>query len=378
MIIGIKDSLKLTGIMIVSGCAVFVCTLFLNYSLDLAAVEEMVSEGPVRIFYEAQKMTCKVVCGVTGGCLLATSVVLLCFYSKHYIDTHRKELGILKALGYSNLKIARGFWSFGLSVLLGTAAGFLGGTCMMPVFYGEQLKENLLPEITVRFHPSLLFFLVLLPGMAFAALAVLYAWAKLRTPVQALLRGKPEEGKRYKDSKTDLPFLQELRKGTVRQRKTLVFFIGFAAFCYSAMLQMSASMDELASAMMGYMMLFIGVILACVTLILAVTTVINANTKTIAMLRAFGYSRKECGKAILSGYRPFAWLGFAIGTGYQYGLLKAMVTLVFRDVEGVPDFYFDKQSFAVALVSFAFLYELAMYCYARRILRISVKQIMLE
>ena len=157
MIIGIKDSLKLTGIMIVSGCAVFVCTLFLNYSLDLAAVEEMVSEGPVRIFYEAQKMTCKVVCGVTGGCLLATSVVLLCFYSKHYIDTHRKELGILKALGYSNLKIARGFWSFGLSVLLGTAAGFLGGTCMMPVFYGEQLKENLLPEITVRFHPSLLF-----------------------------------------------------------------------------------------------------------------------------------------------------------------------------------------------------------------------------
>lgn len=378
MIIGIKDSLKLTGIMIVSGCAVFVCTLFLNYSLDLAAVEEMVSEGPVRIFYEAQKMTCKVVCGVTGGCLLATSVVLLCFYSKHYIDTHRKELGILKALGYSNLKIARGFWSFGLSVLLGTAAGFLGGTCMMPVFYGEQLKENLLPEITVRFHPSLLFFLVLLPGMAFAALAVLYAWAKLRTPVQTLLRGKPEEGKRYKDSKTDLPFLQELRKGTVRQRKTLVFFIGFAAFCYSAMLQMSASMDELASAMMGYMMLFIGVILACVTLILAVTTVINANTKTIAMLRAFGYSRKECGKAILSGYRPFAWLGFAIGTGYQYGLLKAMVTLVFRDVEGVPDFYFDKQSFAVALVSFAFLYELAMYCYARRILRISVKQIMLE
>lgn len=378
MIVGIKDSLKLIGIMIVSGCAVFVCTLFLNYSLDLAAVEDLISEGPVQIFYEAQKMTCKVVCGVTGGCLLATSVVLLCFYSKHYIDTHRKELGILKALGYSDLKIARGFGVFGLSVLIGTAAGFLGGVCMMPAFYGDQAEESLLPEITVRFHPSLLFFLVLLPGMLFAVLAVLYAWMKLRTPVQTLLRGKPEEGKKYRDTKTDLPFLRELRKGTVRQRKTLVFFIGFAAFCYSAMLQMSASMDELASAMMGFMMLLIGVILACVTLFLAVTTVINANTKTIAMLRVFGYSAKECSKAILGGYRLFAWLGFALGTGYQYGLLKAMVTVVFRDVEGVPEFYFDKQSFLIALISFALLYELAMYCYARRISQVSVKQIMLE
>lgn len=52
------------------------------------------------IFYNAQVSTAKVVCLVSGGCLLITSVVMLIFYSKHYIDSHKKELGILKALGY--------------------------------------------------------------------------------------------------------------------------------------------------------------------------------------------------------------------------------------------------------------------------------------
>lgn len=378
MVVGIKDSFKLIGVMIVSCCAVLVCTLFLNYSLDLAAVEDLIVEGQARIFYEAQKMTCQVVCGVTGGCLLITSVILLCFYSKHYIDTHRKELGILKALGYSNLEIARGFGIFGLSVLFGTAAGFLGAVCLMPAFYGTQLEGSLLPEMKAQFHPSLLVLLVLLPGVLFSVLAVLYAWFKLRTPVQTLLRGKIEEGKKYKNTKKELPFLQELRRGTVRQRKVLIFFIAFAAFCYSAMVQMSVRMEEFASAMMAVMMLLIGLTLACVSLLLAVTTVIHANTKTIAMLRVFGYSATECSKAILGGYRLYAWLGFGLGTGYQFGLLKIMVTVVFRDLEGIPDFYFDIPNFFMALVSFGLLYELAMYGYARRISKISIKQVMLE
>ena len=57
------------------------------------------------VFYNAQVSTAKVVCLVSGGCLLITSVVMLMFYIKHYIDTHKKELGILKALGYSNEKV---------------------------------------------------------------------------------------------------------------------------------------------------------------------------------------------------------------------------------------------------------------------------------
>ena len=35
MVIGFKDIFKLLGISIVACCAVFVCTLFLNYNFDL-------------------------------------------------------------------------------------------------------------------------------------------------------------------------------------------------------------------------------------------------------------------------------------------------------------------------------------------------------
>ena len=105
MLIGIKNASRLIGISIISFCAVLVCTMFLNFYLDLRSIESEITSESSMIFYNAQVSTAKVVCLVSGGCLLITSVVMLIFYSKHYIDSHKKELGILKALGYSNLKI---------------------------------------------------------------------------------------------------------------------------------------------------------------------------------------------------------------------------------------------------------------------------------
>ncbi len=181
-----------------------------------------------------------------------------------------------------------------------------------------------------------------------------------------------------KEVPSDLPFLNELQKNTLRQKKTLVFFIIFASFCFSAMTQMSFSMDELASELMGIMIMLIGIILACTTLFLAITTVIRGNIKTIAMMKIFGYSKKECSKAILGGYRPMAYIGFVLGTIYQYMLLKIMVTFVFRNMENIPDYKFDFSMMCVCLIFFIILYELVLYCYSNKIKNISIKEIMLE
>ena len=56
------------------------------------------------------------------------------------------------------------------------------------------------------------------------------------------------------------------------------------------MTQMSFSMKDLASEMMGAMVLMIGIVLASTTLFIAITTVIKGNIKTIAIMRVFGYS----------------------------------------------------------------------------------------
>ena len=381
MVIGIKDTAKLIGISIISCCAVFVCTLFLNYSMDIVSIKDEITSDSVMMFYNAQLSTSKVVCAVTGGCLLATSIIMLIFYMKHYIDTHKKELGILKALGYTNLQIAKHFWVFGISVFIGTAIGFTTAFLMMPSFYRVQNEDKILPQYSVHFHPVLALCLVVLPTMIFSLLAILYAYLKLKKPVLDLIKDRLQttsKVKRLKDRTREGSFLEELRMNTLRSRKTLVFFIVFASFCYSAMTQMSFSMNELASTMMAVMILVIGMILACTTLFLAITTVINGSTKTIAIMRVFGYKQKECCKAILGGYRPVAYIGFAIGSIYQYALLKIMVSFVFKDIDNVPEYNFDFQAMIISLVSFVILYEIVMYCYTEKIKKISIKEIMLE
>lgn len=378
MIISLKDIFKMIGILIVSFCAVFVCTLFINYYMDLTAIETVITGEMAKIMYEAQRSTAKMVVALSGGCLFLTSVVLLCFYIGHYVDTHKKQLGILKALGYSRFAVAKGFAVFGLCVMAGTAAGYLGAHMLMPKFYEVQNADGYFPDFKAAFHPALLIMLIGLPTIFFALLSIFYSYHRLHTGALALMREatpvKVVKGKK----ETDMPFLMELRKSSVRQRKSLVFFITFAVFCFSAMMQMSFSMDELASVMMSVMIMSIGIVLACVTLLIATTSVMKANAKTITMLKVFGYEARECAGAVLGGYRPWAYIGFAAGTVYQYVLLKIAVEVIFADMEGMPEYGFDFPAMLGTLAAFVLLYEGIMRVYAKQMEQLSVKEIMLD
>lgn len=376
MVIRLKDTVKLFGITIIACCAVFVCTLFLSYNIDLAAIKDEITTEAGAAMYNAQVLMGKVVAGVSGGCLIATSVVMLLFYVKNYITAHGKELGILKALGYPDINIAKRFWIFGLSVFVGCVVGFVIGYLYLPKFYQKQTPnlQAVIPELKVKFHPSLAFALVCAPTIAFAAISVLFAYLKLKSPVLDLLREKRNvKVKIGKDGKDAVPFLKDLRSVTLRSRKSLVFFVAF-----SAMVQMSFSMNELASETFAVMVLSIGLILAFVTLFLSLSSVVRGNAKTIAMMRVFGYDEATCSRYVLGAYRPFAYIGFAIGTAYQYGLLRIMVSVVFADVGNVPEYDFDIKAFILTLVIFALVYELVTYLYSRSLKKLSIKSVMSE
>ncbi len=379
MVIGIKDLAKLAAITIVSCCAVFVCSLFLNYNIDIAGIKDEIVTPQGMVMYDAQVATGKVVAGVSGGCLVVTTVIMLIFYVKNYIDTHKKELGILKALGYSKLSVAKHFWVFGISVFIGAGLGYIGALIYMPDFYEVQNAEGLFPQMSPQFHLALAFCLLILPTVFFMLLAVLYAYFKMKSPAVSLL--KEVQKVRTKISRNEgkeLPFLSDVRKNTLKSRKILVFFVGFSAFCFSSMTQMSMAMDDLASENFSWIMISIGLILAFMTLLMSLTSVIKANTKTIAMMKVFGYSQKECSSSILGGYRPVSYIGFAIGTAYQYFLLRIMVDVVFTDFENMPEYSFDYAALAISFAAFVIAYEFIIYCYARKIGRQSVKSIMLE
>ncbi len=382
MIIRPKDTIKLVGVLVMCACAVLVCTLFLNFSIDLAKIKGQITGPENLLIYDLIVSSGQMVSAVTGGALALTTLVMLVFYIKHYIDTHKPEFGILKALGHSNWKIARGFWVFGLSVFVGAAIGFALAFAFMPVFYQVQLEDTMFPELPLQFNPKLVLYLILLPALVFAALAILYSYRKLKRPPLELIRGKAKvKTRKSKPGKhKDRPFLRDLMFDTLRSRKSLVFFVWLSAFVYAATVVMSFSISVVGGAnMMAVMMAVIGVILAVTTIFLAVSTVISANAKSIAMLRVFGYSERECAGAILSGYRPVTYVGFLIGTAYQHGLMLLMMELYFgNDALALPDYEFNVKAFCIAGISFVVLYEVFMFFYAKRIKRIPLKEVMAE
>lgn len=378
MIVSFKDAFKLVGVIIVSFCAVFVCTFFLNFYLDAKSLESFISDPQTQILFDAQMATARFTCGISGGFLALIAVVMTIFYIKLYIDKHSSDLGVLKAMGYSELAISLRFAVFGLSVLAGTALGFAGGFAIMPTVY-DGLAIQGLPEIEITFHAWLLIVLVFLPAVVFAAISVLYAYIALRRPAYELMRGSERKIKLSKlNAEKERSFLKETCIKTVFGKKSLAFFVTFACFCFSAMVQMSASMEALTEATMGWIIFVIGVVLAVTSMMMAVTSLVGGNTKNIAMMKVFGYSGKQCALTILGGYHLYALIGFAAGTLYQYGLLCLMVNVVFRDVGEVPEYSFNVKVLFLTLAAFIVLYEALMLFYSSRISKISVKEVMLE
>lgn len=250
----------------------------------------------------------------------------------------------------------------------------------MPTFYKIQNANGLFPSLHVHFNVRLASALVLIPTIIFMSIAILYAYFKMRKPTIELLKEKHD--KKVKISKKepkkvkDVPFLRELAFSTLKSKKSLLFFVLFSAFCFSAMVQMSFAMKQIASEAFFVMILTIGLVLAFVTLIMSLSSVAKGNAKTIAMMSVMGYKRSTSSLVILGVYRPLTYIGFIIGTVYQYLLLKLMLGL-FNDIE-MPEYKFDFKALAITLAVFIVAYELVMYLYTLKIKRVPVKSVMVD
>ena len=80
---------------------------------------------------------------------------------------------------------------------------------------------------------------------------------------------------------------------------------------------------------------------------------------------------------MFGGYRLYALIGFAVGTLYQWGLLKGMVDLLFRSAYGI-EYHFSVPVFFIVLAVFIACYEGFVLFMSRRLDRVSVKAIMAE
>lgn len=379
MIISIRDSLKLIGVVLICACAAFVCYLFLTYMAELRSIADEVPEGAAQIIYDAQLATSKVVISVTGGCLVSTAIVVLCFYVNQYVSSHAKELGVLKALGWTRGEISRGFAVFGLSAFVGGLAGCIMAALEMPAFMETMNEDGLLPDVHPGIHPELFVYIAVLPGIVFASFAVLYAARRLRMPAVALLRGLPATPRTTrKHENKDASFLVSVRKSILRTSRPLVFFVFIGAFCFSCMMQMSSSMTDLASELMAVIMLVIGIVLALTCLLLSVSSAVQRSMPAAAIMHASGYSTAECRRALLDGFRPAAYAGFAVGTIYQYVLLRLVIDIFYADYPGMPEYTFDAPLMWICFGLFVVLYEGGLRFVSKRLTRVQIRELASE
>lgn len=378
MIISAKSALKLIGVAIVCFCAVFVCTFFLNFYLDVLPLRDEVAE-PMLPLYDAQLATAQMCCSVTGGVLALIAGIMVVFYVTLYIGEHSKELGTLKALGYSATRLSRSFAAFGLSAFIGCALGYGLGHAIMPSVYESLTIDGL--TVSIHYHVSLLFALVIAPPILLGIVAYVCAYVRLKKPALEILKNKRKELKakvNAKPIKNKNSFLKEISIKTVSANKLLTFFVAFSCFCFSAMVQMGASMEELVNGAMGWMILAIGLVLAITSAFMALTSLVKNSAQSIAMMKTFGYSLSKCVTSVFIGFIPFAVVGFVVGTAYQYGLLYLMINLIFKDVGEVPDYTFNVGAMFITLAAFVVCYTAITAFYVAKINKVSVKEIMLE
>ena len=378
----IKDLYRLVVVSVISFCAVFVTNLFLNFYLDISLLDQTNWLPEIQAAYDAQVAISWLIASISGAVLSLTSMLLLFFYIRQFIDQHKPELGILKAMGYKNWEITRKFWIFSLPVGLGTGAGYLSSFAMMPHFYQLRNQSGVLPEITIMQHWSLFLFLVVLPTLAFTALAVLCASYYLRLPALDLLKRasssqKSPKRKATKKIRKDRPFLKDFSASLLWSRKLLIFFVIFGSMCFSAMIQLSFGMKELTDETIQIMMMSIGTVLSVAILYLSLGVLLQENQETLAIMKVFGYSRNECHKSLFAPYRFLAFLGFVLGTGYQYGIMQLLLRLMEKSIAQKVEYDFDFGVCLITLLIFTLVYESFIYVSSRKIDQLTIKQVML-
>ena len=378
----IKDLYRLVVVSVISFCAVFVSNLFLNFYLDISLLDQTNWLPEIQAAYDAQVAISWLIASVSGAVLSLTSMLLLFFYIRQFIDQHKPELGILKAMGYKNWEISRKFWIFSLPVGLGTGVGYLSSFAMMPHFYQLRNQSGVLPEITIMQHWSLFLFLVVLPTLAFTALAVLCASYYLRLPALDLLKRvsssqKSPKRKATKKIRKDRPFLKDFSASLLWSRKLLIFFVIFGSMCFSAMIQLSFGMKELTDETIQIMMMSIGTVLSVAILYLSLGVLLQENQETLAIMKVFGYSKNECRKSLFAPYRFLAFLGFVLGTGYQYGIMQLLLRLMEKSIAQKVEYDFDFGVCLITLLIFTLVYESFIYVSSRKIDQLTIKQVML-
>lgn len=372
-----KDVFKHIAIIVLAFCAAFMCTNFTNYMFDLNHAKYLFTTPELQaIYYEKMTMS-KTITACAGGMLGGVTLIVLTYSISRFIQDNSATIGVLKALGYSEWRCALNFSKFCIAVFVSATLAYLMSYFLYPLFYDPI--GNI--ELSFGFHFRTVCFVIILPTLFFIFASVLYARFILRkAPLELINSTKNIKigwlTRKMQSRESNETFMNELKVNIRSNNLLLIFFVGFSALAYSTQVQMAFSIREYATDYTAPIILIsLGFVLGITTLFLALSFVVNANKKYISMLKAFGYTQKECYQSMLGGYRIVAYIGFIVGTVYKYLLMNLLIDS-FAGGDSNATVLFDYSGFILTLVTFVILYELVMCFYLKKINKVSINEIM--
>lgn len=368
----VKETFKSVGILLICFCIVFLETLFFSYSRDLKGLDSSLLSIEQHALYDAQTSLCLMMHVISFCILGGFGFVLLFFSIERYIEENKQNMGLLKALGYHNQEIARSFSKFAIPTFMGCSAGYLIAFAFSKLFY-QEMNGDILPDFTFQFHLDIFLLLIFIPTILVLFFSLLIAFIKLRKPALDMINDL-ERNQKSKASKEMSSYLKQLKRTILKNHKLLVFFEAFSVICFASCIQMSFTMKSQAdtSILLFWMMFGIGVLLGITILFLAFKFIYKDNIKYILILKAYGYTNKECRNAFYSSYHVVSLIAFIIGTVYQIGLLSFMFRVFSKTIE--IKYRFDWLGFLYSILIFCAVYACIFVYYHFKIKQMRLNQ----
>lgn len=370
----VKDTITAYGVILICFCIVFLEMLFLSYNVDLNKLDTSLFDKAALELYDAQLQMCMMM-HIISFCVLGIFGIILLFFSvERYIENNKQNMGVLKALGYSNFEISKGLVKFAIPTFVGCLLGFLGALIFANQFYASMNDSSVYLDFKFSFNVWIAIGLVLIPPILMGIFSVLVGLLKLREEPLQMINGI-SNNKKAKAASEKNNYLHQLRNTIIINHKLLVIFEAFAVLCFSATIQMAFTMlNQTDTSIIFFLMMFIiGIILGVAILYLSFKFIYKSNFKYLSILKAYGYSDKECRYAIYSGYHYVSIVGFIIGTIYQVVLMMIMFNAFYSSFH--IEYHFDFLAFLYSILIFLAFYFAFLIGYVLKIKKIKLDQI---
>ncbi|MFJ7954077.1 FtsX-like permease family protein [Lysinibacillus sp. NPDC096418] len=179
-----------------------------------------------------------------------TSMVLLIIIIIQSVAETKSDMGVLKALGYSTVHIAKPYFRYGFIVFAGAVFGYVVAYFISPLFTKKINATLLLPNVPQYFDIVQFVIFTITPALFFSVLAFGVAFFTLRKPPLEMIHGAGSVkinrfvkwvGRRS----TTSPFNKTTFRMIALNNLILVFFALLTGFMASANLQIAFSLQAM-------------------------------------------------------------------------------------------------------------------------------------